>query len=128
MALNQARNAWATRDSKAAADALCLVPVDGSCFPQAEALRKEISSKLDAKERQDWDFKMQQYEDRRAAYSASAASSSASSRAPQKVGTNSGSSNSAQRPNASDGAQRPNASDNAQRTTPTYEVKGKWFK
>ena len=119
MALNQARNAWATRDSKAAADALCLVPVDGSCFPQAEALREEISSKLDAKERQDWDFKMQQYDDRIAAQSASAASSSVSSRAPQQVGTNSASSTSAQRPNVSDGAQRP---------TPTYEVKGKWFK
>ena len=64
MALNKAQSAWATRDAKAAAEALEFIPADGACVEDANALKKEIAAKLDAKERQEWDFKMRQYEDR----------------------------------------------------------------
>ena len=63
MALNKAQAAWATRDAKAAAEALEFIPTDGACVEEANALKKEIAGKLDAKERQEWDFKMRQYED-----------------------------------------------------------------
>jgi len=66
MALNKAQAAWATRDAKAAADALEFIPQDGACVKDAEALKKEIAAKLDAKERQEWEFKMKQYEDEKA--------------------------------------------------------------
>lgn len=66
MALNKAQAAWATRDAKAAAAALEFIPTDGACVSDAEALKKEIAAKLDAKERQEWEFKMKKYEDEKA--------------------------------------------------------------
>ena len=66
MALGKAQAAWATRDAKAAAAALEMIPSEGACVGEAEALKKEIADKLDAKERQEWEFKMKQYEDQKA--------------------------------------------------------------
>lgn len=66
MALDKAQAAWATRDAKAAADALTLVPTDGACVENANKLKRDIAAKLDEKERREWEFKMKQYEDQQA--------------------------------------------------------------
>jgi len=63
MALNKAQVAWATRDVKAAAEALELIPAGGACVQDADSLRQEIAATLEAKEREEWEFKMRQYED-----------------------------------------------------------------
>ena len=64
MALNKAEAAWAKRDADAAAKALEDIPSDGACVEDANKLKKEIAAKLDAKEREEWEFKMKQYEDK----------------------------------------------------------------
>ena len=66
MALAKAQSAWATRDAQAAAAALEFVPAEGACVEEANALKNEIAARLDAKEKQEWDFKMKQYEDAKA--------------------------------------------------------------
>ena len=66
MALTKAQSAWATRDAQAAAAALEFVPAEGACVEQANALKNEIATRLDAKEREEWEFKMKQYEDAKA--------------------------------------------------------------
>ena len=62
MALTKAKAAWANRDSKAAAEALADVPADADCAADVDKLRKEISGTLEAKEKQEWELKQQQYE------------------------------------------------------------------
>ena len=121
MALNKAQAAWATRDAKAAADALELVPADGACAPRANALIKEIAAKLDAKERQEWDFKMQQYEDRMAAQPAQTSQPPTDNAAiaPQRQ--------QALRKATNAVADQPEEVAKAP-AKPKYQVKGKWFK
>ena len=67
MALTKAKAAWANRDSKAAAEALADIPADADCAKDADKLRGEISGTLEAKEKQEWELKQQQYEDAQAA-------------------------------------------------------------
>jgi len=149
MALNNAQNAWAKRDAKEAAEALCLVPVDGACYPEAEALRNQIGSRLDAKDKQDWDYKMKQYEDRRAVQAQSnTARSQTASAGPAR--SSAGASKASIKPAA---MEQPAAAPQQQSekspiakkieavkeaaavvapepepAKPTYQVKGKWFK
>ena len=129
MALGKAQAAWATRDAKAAADALTYVPTDGACVPDAEKLKKEIAAKLDAKERQEWEFKMRQYEDQQAAREERAAQAS-------NQGYNSGynqqqalqvATNAVSDANSSNGSSSSRSS-NSSSAKPKYQVKGKWFK
>lgn len=127
MALNKAQAAWATRDAKAAAEALNYVPTDGACVKDADKLKKEIAAKLDAKERQEWEFKMRQYEDQQAAREErearggyqggnQGAYGGSSQQQALQVATNA----------VSDA--RSNGSSNASSAKPKYQVKGKWFK
>lgn len=121
MALNKAQAAWATRDAKAAAAALEFIPTDGACVKDANALKHEIAAKLDAKEREEWEFKMRQYEDQQAAQAQQATERPTNSRAvdPQQkkslqVATN------AVADQPEEIAKTP--------AKPKYQVKGKWFK
>lgn len=121
MALNKAQAAWATRDAKAAAAALEFIPTDGACVKDANALKHEIAAKLDAKEREEWEFKMRQYEDQQAARAQQAAEQPTNSRAvatQQKqalqVATN------AVADQSEEAVKAP--------AKPKYQVKGKWFK
>ena len=122
MALNKAQAAWATRDAKAAAQALEYVPTDGACVGKANALKKEIAAKLDAKEREEWEFKMRQYEDQQALREERAARGEVPAAAQQQalqVATNAVS-------EVKGGNGGSNAS--APAAKPKYQVKGKWFK
>ena len=122
MALNKAQAAWATRDAKAAAKALEYVPTDGACVGKANALKKEIAAKLDAKEREEWEFKMRQYEDQQALREERAARGEVPAAAQQQalqVATNAVS-------EVKGGNGGSNAS--APAAKPKYQVKGKWFK
>lgn len=121
MALNKAQAAWATRDAKAAAEALEFVPTDGACVKDANALKQEIAAKLDAKERQEWDFKMRQYEDQQEARAKQEAEHATNTRAVAtqrkqalQVATN------AVADQPEEVAKAP--------AKPKYQVKGKWFK
>ena len=121
MALNKAQAAWATRDAKAAAAALEFIPTDGACVKDANALKHEIAAKLDAKEREEWEFKMRQYEDQQAAQAQQATERPTNSRAvatQQKqalqVATN------AVADQSEEAVKAP--------AKPKYQVKGKWFK
>ena len=121
MALNKAQAAWATRDAKAAAAALEFIPTDGACVKDANALKHEIAAKLDAKEREEWEFKMRQYEDQQAAQAQQATERPTNSRAvdPQQkkslqVATN------AVADQSEEAVKAP--------AKPKYQVKGKWFK
>lgn len=129
MALGKAQAAWATRDAKGAADALTYVPTDGACVPDAEKLKKEIAAKLDAKERQEWEFKMRQYEDQQAAREERAAQAG-------NQGYNNGynqqqalqvATNAVSDANSSNGSSSSRSS-NSSSAKPKYQVKGKWFK
>ena len=119
MALQQAQAAWTNRDAKAAAEALTLIPTDGACQPEAQALQKDIAAKLDAQERQEWEFKMQQYEDQREA-TQQRITHADSPAARQEIirnapaNSNTGNTNTETTPQPS--------------SKPTYQVKGKWFK
>lgn len=116
-AMLKAKNAWASRDAKGASEALAEVPADGVCNDQVKALQHEISAKLDAKARQDWDFKMQQYEDRVAAQQAK--------REEQK---NNGISQQEIIRTAAVAALSTAQSAQAIPMAPKYQIKGKWFK
>jgi len=115
--LQQAKACWAARDAKAASEALAEVPADGACVEQAKSLEREIAAKLDAKERQEWDFKMQQYEDRIAAQQAK--------REEQK---NNGMSQQEIIRTAAVAAISTAQAEQAQPAAPKYQIKGKWFK
>ncbi|MBR0196070.1 MAG: hypothetical protein IJQ32_07525 [Paludibacteraceae bacterium] len=122
MALNKAQAAWATRDAKAAAEALEYVPTDGACVGDADALKKEIAAKLDAKERQEWEFKMRQYEDQQALREERAARGEYQESSQQQalqVATNAVS-------EYKGGNKGGSSSSNGSK--PKYQVKGKWFK
>lgn len=125
MALNKAQAAWATRDAKAAAEALEFIPTDGACVADANALKKEIAAKLDAKERQEWEFKMQQYEDQRAREEERLANSenpAATQQQALQVATNAVQQYEEDKPaKSTKPAPKPD-------NKPKYEVKGKWFK
>ena len=121
MALNKAQAAWATRDAKAAAAALEFIPTDGACVKDANALKHEIAAKLDAKEREEWEFKMRQYEDQQAAQAQQAAEQPTNSRAvatQQKQALQVATNAVADQPEEI--AKTP--------AKPKYQVKGKWFK
>lgn len=120
MALNKAQAAWATRDAKAAAEALEYVPTDGACVGKANALKSEIAAKLDAKERQEWEFKMRQYEDQQAERAERAANGEISAVSQQQelqAATN-----------AVAEYTGDNGSAKAAPAKPKYQIKGKWFK
>lgn len=123
MALNKAQAAWATRDAKAAAEALEFIPADGACVEDATALKKEIAEKLDAKERQEWDFKMRQYEDRqeeRAQRQAERKATNAHAVAVAQQQALQTATNAVATYTEETKAQAP--------AKPKYQVKGKWFK
>lgn len=137
MALAKAQNAWATRDSKAAAEALCLVPTDGACYDEAVALRNQIASRLDANDKRDWDHKMQQYEDRRAVRAQmnnqpTVGSAAPAKGAPAKAGPAQAAP--AKAPIArkveeiKEAAAAINPEPEPEPAKPNYQVKGKWFK
>lgn len=120
MALNKAQAAWATRDAKAAAAALEFIPTDGACVKDADALKKEIAAKLDAKEREEWEFKIRQYEDQQEARAKQQAEHPTNARAiaakqqqALQVATNAVA-------DQQDEVKAP--------AKPKYQVKGKWFK
>ena len=62
VALGQAESAWAKRDAVEAAKWLGEIPFDSECNKNAENLRRQISSRLDERERRNWEFKMQENE------------------------------------------------------------------
>lgn len=152
MALQNAQTVWATRDVKAAAEALNQVPVDGACVEEAKQLREQIAGQLNEEERRDWDFMMKQYEDEVAARESEMELASkrldGNARRPEFVeeyGTNSGkvASASGKAPATNSGAkanreQKEQVRQKAIRQlkkekpepekAPTYQVKGKWFK
>ena len=142
MALSKAQNAWATRDSKAAAEALDLVPVDGACYEEAKQLRLQISGQLDSKEKQEWDYKMRQYEDRRAMRADAPAVGVTNAGAPQKAPTKAAAApakagnTTAKSPIAQKVEEVkqaaaelvPESEPAPEPAKPTYQVKGKWFK
>jgi hypothetical protein len=120
MALNKAQAAWATRDAKAAAAALEFIPTDGACVKDANALKHEIAAKLDAKEREEWEFKMRQYEDQQAERAERAANGEISAVSQQQelqAATN-----------AVAEYTGDNGSAKAAPAKPKYQIKGKWFK
>jgi len=135
MALNKAQAAWATRDSKAAAEALEAVPTDGACVEDAKALRKSISASLDAKEKQEWDFKTQQYEDRMEQERQQRLQQARQGSQVQQ-GVSAQQSSSAQPTNAKEqvrsaaiqALQVLEENEIVEKPKPTYKVKGKWFK
>ena len=125
MALQKAQAAWATRDAKVAADALTQIPPDGACAAEAKELRQQIAGQLDERERQEWDFKMQQYEDM---YQLAAQEARA-----QEVeivsdqGTNSHAVMKKEQVRQKAIKQLKQEKTESAKT-PTYQVKGKWFK
>ena len=62
-ALAKAQAAWANRNSAEAAGWLADVSADSKCYPEAQKLQKDIAAKLDADEKREWDFKVQQHKD-----------------------------------------------------------------
>lgn len=123
MALNKAQAAWATRDAKAAAEALEFIPTDGACVNDANALKREIAAKLDAKEREEWEFKMRQYEDELAAQQQPATNATAT--ASQRQQTQQKQQKQLQ---AATAAVSDKPAESAEAAKPKYQVKGKWFK
>lgn len=121
MALNKAQAAWSTRDAKAAAEALEFIPTDGACVKDANALKQEIAAKLDAKEREEWEFKMRQYEDQldnRAQHAAELPTNNRAVSVQQKQALQVATNAVADKPEEM--VQAP--------AKPKYQVKGKWFK
>lgn len=127
MALNKAQAAWATRDAKAAAEALEFIPTDGACVNDANALKREIAAKLDAKEREEWEFKMRQYEDELAAQQqpAQQPATNATATASQRQQTQQKQQKQLQ---AATAAVSDKPAESAEAAKPKYQVKGKWFK
>ena len=62
-ALGKAQAAWADRNSTKASNFLVDVPTDSKCAADAKALSSEISSKLDADAKREWDNKINQQND-----------------------------------------------------------------
>ena len=62
-ALARAQGAWAARNAEEAASWLAEVSADSKCYPDAQALQKSIGDKMDADEKRNWDFMVQQHKD-----------------------------------------------------------------
>lgn len=62
-ALARAQSAWASRNAGEAASWLAEVSADSKCYAEARQLQESISSKLDADEKREWDFKLKQHQD-----------------------------------------------------------------
>lgn len=124
MALNKAQAAWATRDAKAAAAALEFIPTDGACVNDANALKRDIASRLDAKEREEWEFKMRQYEDQ-AAQEQETLEQETSQPSTNNVAVSAQKKKNLQA--ATNAVSEKTEEVNAP-AKPKYQVKGKWFK
>ena len=59
--LGKAKGAWANRDSRAASKALSEIAYDSECYKDAQALSDEIASKLDEREKREWDLAYEKY-------------------------------------------------------------------
>lgn len=60
-ALGKAKGAWANRDSKLASSYLSEVSTDSKCASEAKQLFTNISGKLDADEKKEWDLAYEKY-------------------------------------------------------------------
>jgi hypothetical protein len=59
--LGKAKGAWAGRKVEAAAEYLSNIPADSECFKEALALGKEIASRLDEREKREWELSYEKY-------------------------------------------------------------------
>jgi len=59
--LGKAKGAWAGRNVQAAAEYLSNIPADSDCFKEALTLGKEIASKLDEREKREWELAYEKY-------------------------------------------------------------------
>ncbi len=60
-ALGKAKGAWANRDAKLASSYLSEVSTDSKCASEAKQLFRNISGKLDADEKKEWDLAYEKY-------------------------------------------------------------------
>ena len=60
-ALGKANGAWANRDSKLASSFLSEISSDSKCAEEAKQLFTQISGKLDADEKKEWDLEYEKY-------------------------------------------------------------------
>ncbi len=61
VSLGKAKGAWANRNSKEASKALAEISFDSNCYKEAQALANEIASKLDEREKREWDLAYEKY-------------------------------------------------------------------
>jgi hypothetical protein len=61
--LGRAKGEWANHNSSSASSYLAQIPTDSKCSPDANLLAKEISSKLNADEKKEWDLKLKEQQD-----------------------------------------------------------------
>tara|TARA_Y100000766_G_scaffold151189_1_gene129920 strand:- start:1122 stop:2237 length:1116 start_codon:yes stop_codon:yes gene_type:complete len=61
VSLGKAKGAWANRNSKEASKALSEISFDSNCYKEAKNLANEIASKLDEREKRDWDLAYEKY-------------------------------------------------------------------
>ena len=61
VSLGKAKGAWANRNSKEASKAISEISFDSNCYKEAQALAKEIASKLDEREKREWDLAYEKY-------------------------------------------------------------------
>lgn len=59
--LGKAKGAWANRNTSSAARYLSYIPSDSKCYAEAKNLNKEIASRLDEKEKREWDLAYEKY-------------------------------------------------------------------
>lgn len=68
--LNEAKNVWMKSKNAAAAETVSVligrINPDWTGYPEVISLRKEISAKLSVDEKREWEFRLQQYNDRQA--------------------------------------------------------------
>lgn len=62
--LSKAKAAWSNRNASEAAGYLGNVTSDSKCASEADKLSKEIAANVDEKEKQQWDLKMKQQQDK----------------------------------------------------------------
>ena len=61
VSLGKAKGAWANRDSRGASKALSEIAFDSNCYKEAQVLSNDIASKLDEREKRDWDLAYEKY-------------------------------------------------------------------
>jgi hypothetical protein len=61
VSLGKAKGAWANRDSRGASKALSEISYDSNCYKEAQVLANDIASKLDEREKRDWDLAYEKY-------------------------------------------------------------------